>query len=109
MVLAFLRHLLAPGTKAPRWFTALVVLALAATGWWYVRAAVDHGFRVSERIDKALTAERMAMFNGDKQAMAKAGRPPHAYDLNDQRVYMNYAKGLRESHYEMFVTRMRMP
>jgi hypothetical protein len=105
----FLKHLLAPGTKAPRWFTALVVLALAGTAWWYVREAVAHGDRVSSRINHALDRERDALYGGDKLKMEQARRPVHAYDLNDQRVYMNYAKGIREQNWGMFITRMRMP
>jgi len=104
-----LRQLLAPGTKAPRWFTAVVVVLLAAGAWWYVHAAVEHGRIRNAAIDKELGMELKALYKGDKQAMEDAGRPVHAYDLNDQRVYMNYAMGMRESHYQMFVTRMRMP
>lgn len=106
---ASLRNLLAPGVKAPRWFTALVVLLLVFAGWWYVRAAIQHGNAVNERIDTSLARECKMFYKGDKQAMEDAGRPVHAYDLNDQRVYMNYAMGMRESDYQMFVTRMRMP
>src|SRR5688572_15735277 len=105
----FFRHLLAPGTKAPRGFTALVVLVLGATAWWYVHAAIEHGRTFSSRIDSALDRERADFYKGDKQAMEDAGRPVHAYDLNDQRVYMNYAMGMRESRYQLFVSRMRMP
>lgn len=104
-----IRHILAPGTKAPRWFTALVVVALCGAGWWYVRAAVAHGNAVNARIDNALQHECARLYNGDKQAMEKAGRPTHAYDQNDQRVYMNYAKNVRDSGFYTFTPRMRMP
>src|SRR5262245_57015246 len=99
---AFLVHLLSPGTKAPRWFTALVVLALCGAGWWYVHAALEQGNSVNARIDHALSVECDAFFKGNKQAMEDAGRPTHAYDLNDQRVYMNYAMGMRENLFGTF-------
>ena len=108
-MLAFLRQLLAPGTKAPRWFTALIVIIMAVAGWWYVHAAIKHGYEVNARIDHTLNIERDRFYKGDNQAMEKDGRPSHAYDLNDQRVYMNYAMGMREFHYQMFTSRMRMP
>ncbi|MFZ4764023.1 MAG: hypothetical protein ACOYMN_03640, partial [Roseimicrobium sp.] len=108
-MIAFFQNLFAPNTSAPRWLIALVVLALAGAGYWYVQASLEHGNRTAERIDKALTRECEMFYRSDKEAMEKAGRPLHAYDLNDQRVYMNYAKGLREFHYDMYITRMRMP
>ena len=104
-----LTRLLSPGTKAPRSFTVAVVAVLAAAAWWYVHAAVKHGHKVNAAIDRDLETECRLLYKGDKQAMAAAGRPMHAYDLNDQRVYMNYAMGLREFHWDMFITRMRMP
>lgn len=106
---SFLSQLLAPGTKAPRWFTALIVLILCGAGWWYVTEALAHGKRANDRIDHMLTLERQAFFKGDNKAMEAAGRPSHAYDLNDQRVYMNYAMGMQEFGFDMFTTRMRMP
>jgi hypothetical protein len=105
----FLRQLLAPGTKAPGWFSALMVVVLGVTAWWYVQAATRHGDLVNARIDKELQLERKVKFKDDKLAMQDAKRPVHAYDLNDQRVYMNYAMGMRESSFGIFVTRMRMP
>src|SRR4051812_40973134 len=106
---AFLRQLLAPGVKAPRWLTVLMVLVLAGASWWYVASAVNHGNTVAARIDHVLSGECQSVYNGDKKTMEKAGRPVHAYDLNDQRVYMNYAMGMREDLFGTFVTRMRMP
>ena len=105
----FLRQLLGPDTKAPRWFVAVVVLILAAAGWWYVTSAIQHGNTVSARIDHQLRSERHAIFDGDEEAQKEAGRPMYSFDLNDQRVYMNYAKGMRESGFDSFTTRMRMP
>src|SRR6478735_6135914 len=105
----FLRQLLAPDTKAPRWFTAVVVVCLAVTAWWYVNRAIQHGTEVSAKIDKMLAAEREHTFGGDFDAQSDAGRPLRAFDMNDQRVYMNYAENLREHGLEQFTTRMRMP
>jgi len=53
----FLAQLLAPGAKAPRWFTALVVVAMAGAGWWYASAAIGHGNSVTARIDHLLSIE----------------------------------------------------
>ena len=105
----FLRQLLAPGTKAPRWFTAVVVVLLTVAAWWYVTRAIQHGTDVSNAIDKKLAAERVHVFEDDPEAQTKAGRPLKAFDMNDQRVYMNYAQNLREHGIEQFTTRMRMP
>lgn len=106
---AFLKNLLAPDSKAPRWFTLAVIIMVCVTGWFYVQAALRHGDHVNAAIDLALASECAHFYKGDKRAMEKAGRPTHAYDLNDQRVYMNYAMGMRETGWQMFVTRMRMP
>lgn len=105
----FLRQLLAPGTKAPRWFTAVVVVLLAVASWWYVTRAIQHGDDVSNTIDRQLEMERNEKFGGNFDAQRVAGRPTRALDMNDQRVYMNYAGGLREHGLDSFTTRMRMP
>lgn len=99
----------APGAKLPRWATGLILLVLVGAGWFYVERAVKHGYEVNVKLQRAMDTEVKDRFNGDEAAAAKANRPVNAYDLNDQRVYMNYGKGLRESNYEMFITRMRMP
>ncbi len=104
-----LRKLLAPGTKAPWWFTAGVVLVLAGAAWWYVALAIRHGNEVNQKVDHQLLSERNDTFDGDAEAQRAAKRPLRAYDLNDQRVYMNYAKLLREHGLATFTTRMRMP
>jgi hypothetical protein len=105
----FLRQLLAPDTKAPRWFTGVVVVCLAVAGWWYVNRAIQHGTEVSNAIDRQLAYEREHVYGGDEEAQGKAGRPLRAFDMNDQRVYMNYAQNLREHGINQFTTRMRMP
>jgi hypothetical protein len=105
----FLRQLFAPGTKAPRWFTAVVVACLAVAAWWYVTRAIQHGADVSGTIDKQLAYEREHIYGGSFEAQEKAGRPLRSFDMNDQRVYMNYAQNLREHGISQFTTRMRMP
>ncbi|WP_075086969.1 hypothetical protein [Verrucomicrobium spinosum] len=87
----------------------LILLVLVGAGWFYVERAVKHGYEVNVKLQRTMDTEVKDRFNGDEAAAAKANRPVNAYDLNDQRVYMNYGKGLRESNYEMFITRMRMP
>lgn len=82
---------------------------MAFAGWWYVNRAIQHGTHVSNAIDRQLAAEREHVFGGDFDAQGDAGRPLRAFDMNDQRVYMNYAQNLREHGLEQFTTRMRMP
>lgn len=100
---------LAPGKKLPRWATAVLLIPLATGAWGYAKLAVNHGYMVNANLQRAMDTEVKDRFQGDVAAAIKANRPVNSYDLNDQRVYMNYAKGLRESNYEMFITRMRMP
>lgn len=66
--------------KAPLWFVSLVLIGVMAFGWWFVTAAIDHG---------------------------KAKNVISEY--NDQRFYMNAARVMRETNYETFTARMRMP
>jgi hypothetical protein len=108
-MLASLLNAFAPGAKLPRWATAVVLALLVGVGWYYFNAAVVHGDAVNVELQRAMDTEVKDRFKGDELAAVKANRPVNAYDLNDQRVYMNYAKGLKESNYEMFITRMRMP
>jgi hypothetical protein len=66
--------------KAPLWFAALVVGAVIAFGWWFATAAIQHG--------------------KEKNTVP---------EYNDQRVYMNAARVMRETNYSTFTARMRMP
>lgn len=68
------------GRKSPPWFVGLVLTCVLAFGWWYARAAIEHG--------------------------AVQNVVP---EYNDQRVYMNAARVLRETDYSTFTARMRMP
>ncbi|MEZ0387129.1 MAG: hypothetical protein ACAI34_08695 [Verrucomicrobium sp.] len=102
-------NILSPGAKLPRWALAVVVLMLGFVGWFYVSRAVEHGYMVNRNLQQMMDTEVKERFKGSEEAAIKANRPVNSYDLNDQRVYMNYGKGLRESNYEMFITRMRMP
>jgi len=76
----FFQQLLAPGTRLPRWFMAVVLTGAALMAWWYWTAAVQHG----------------DLRNRD-------------WNANDQRVYMNGASSMVSSNYTYSVSRMRMP
>jgi hypothetical protein len=66
--------------KAPLWFASLVLAGVIGFGWWFVTAAIEHGER--------------------KNTIS---------EYNDQRFYMNAARVMRETNYEAFTARMRMP
>lgn len=75
-----LERLLGPGSRPPRWFVALCAVALAAAGVGFWKAAVRHG----DEVNLEMT-------------------------YNDQKVYMNMGAALKDTNYEFFIPRMRMP
>lgn len=75
-----LESLLGPGSRPPRWFSALAAAMLVLAGVFFWRAAVRHG----DAVNLELT-------------------------YNDQKVYMNMGAALKDSHYTYVIPRMRMP
>lgn len=77
---AFIESIFGPDRELPRWLRCVLWASLAVLVIAYFSAAVEHG-KTQNTI----------------------------YDRNDQRVYMDYARNMRETRYDVFVTRMRMP
>lgn len=77
---SLIESFLAPDTRLPRWWLPLVLVVLAVMGVIFWKAACEHGDAINKDVY-----------------------------LNDQKVYINMAAALKDSNYEFFVPRMRMP
>lgn len=77
---AFLRTLLSPDTKLPRWGYLVLAMCGALLTWYYWTAAVEHGDHANTVVVE-----------------------------NDQRVYLNAANNMVRLKWEYSTPRMRMP